>query len=62
MADLGFRGLDNDDAQHLILDARSFQPVGELHYPGTTCLDPPALGDGTWLTIHGHTVRRRRTP
>ncbi|MER5556875.1 hypothetical protein ABT001_35420 [Streptomyces sp. NPDC002793] len=51
----------SDDAQHLILDALSLQPVGELHYPGTTCLDPLALGDGTWLTIHDDSVRRWRT-
>ncbi|MFE9823111.1 hypothetical protein ACFYSH_13260 [Streptomyces sp. NPDC005791] len=29
--------------------------------PGTTCLDPLALGDGTWLTIHDQSVRRWRT-
>ncbi|MCP9945045.1 hypothetical protein LUX12_10045 [Streptomyces somaliensis] len=51
----------SEDSRHLILDARSLRPEGEVHYPGTTCLDPLALGDGTWLTVHGDTVRRWRT-
>ncbi|AWT44092.1 MULTISPECIES: hypothetical protein [Streptomyces] len=44
--------------RHLLLDGRTLQPLTELRYPGTTCPDPLALGDGTWLTVHGDTVRR----
>ncbi|PKW09235.1 hypothetical protein SAMN05428944_3611 [Streptomyces sp. 1222.5] len=53
---------DTEDNRHLILDGRTLQPVGELDYPGTTCSDPLALGDGTWLTTEGDLVRRWRVP
>ncbi|MEV7481263.1 hypothetical protein [Streptomyces halstedii] len=51
----------SDNSRHLLLDARTLRPMGELLYPGTTCLDPLALGDGSWLTVHGNAVRRWRT-
>ncbi|MEU6391936.1 hypothetical protein [Streptomyces sp. NPDC046939] len=48
------------DSRHLLLDAHTLQPVAELDYAGTTCADPLALGDGTWLTAEGDVVRRWR--
>ncbi|WP_328862297.1 hypothetical protein [Streptomyces sp. NBC_00306] len=52
---------DSQDNRHLVLDGRTLQPVAEVDYPGTNCFDPLALGDGTWLTVEGDTVRRWRT-
>ncbi|MFR9790607.1 hypothetical protein ACL07V_18425 [Streptomyces sp. MB22_4] len=52
---------ESEDNRHLILDGHTLRPILELDYPGTTCPDPIALGDGTWLTVHGDTVRRWRT-
>ncbi|MEU7277474.1 hypothetical protein AB0A69_01570 [Streptomyces sp. NPDC045431] len=49
------------ETRHVILDGRTLHPVAELDYPGTDCFDPLALGDGTWLTVEGDTVRRWRT-
>lgn len=51
---------DSEDNRHLILDGHTLQPVAELDYPGTTCYDPLALGDGTWLTTEEDVVRRWR--
>ncbi|MEU1662058.1 hypothetical protein ABZ547_00380 [Streptomyces sparsogenes] len=51
----------SEEARHLVLDGHTLRPVAEVRYPGTSCLDPLALGDGTWLTVHGDTVRRWRT-
>ncbi|MFI1363051.1 hypothetical protein [Streptomyces griseochromogenes] len=51
---------DTEDNRHLILDGHTLRPIGELAYPGTTCFDPLALGDGTWLTTEGDLVRRWR--
>ncbi|MFI2375390.1 hypothetical protein ACH5AO_10000 [Streptomyces sp. NPDC018964] len=51
---------DSADNRHLLLDGRTLQPVAELDYPGITCPDPLALGDGTWLTAQGDTLRRWR--
>ncbi|WP_330339262.1 hypothetical protein [Streptomyces sp. NBC_00557] len=51
---------DSEDNRHLILDGHTLQPVAEVDYPGTTCYDPLALGDGTWLTTEGDVVRRWR--
>jgi hypothetical protein len=50
----------SDANRHLILDGHTLQPVAEVDYPGTTCSDPLALGDGTWLTTEGDLVRRWR--
>ncbi|MER6994460.1 hypothetical protein [Streptomyces sp. NPDC000410] len=52
---------DSEDNRHLILDGHTLQPVAELDYPGASSFDPLALGDGTWLTVDGDTVRRWRT-
>lgn len=49
------------EARHLICDGHTLLPLAEFDYPGTGCLDPLALGDGTWLTAHGDTVRRWRS-
>ncbi|MFI0732969.1 hypothetical protein ACH4S9_28780 [Streptomyces sp. NPDC021225] len=49
------------EAWHLICDGHTLVPLAEVGYPGTGCLDPLALGDGTWLTAHGDTVRRWRS-
>ncbi|MGW0209904.1 hypothetical protein ACWDZ8_30355 [Streptomyces sp. NPDC003233] len=51
---------DSEDNRHLILDGHTLQPVAEVGYPGTTCSDPLALGDGTWLTTEEDVVRRWR--
>ncbi|MFI2203778.1 hypothetical protein ACH47Z_23965 [Streptomyces sp. NPDC020192] len=51
---------DTEDNRHLILDGHTLQPVAELDYPGITCADPLALGDGTWLTTEEDVVRRWR--
>ncbi|MCD7443451.1 hypothetical protein K4B79_35215 [Streptomyces lincolnensis] len=48
-------------SRHLLLDSRTLRPVAEVRYPGTSCLDPIALGDGTWLTTDGDLVRRWRS-
>ncbi|MEU2929979.1 hypothetical protein ABZ636_33760 [Streptomyces sp. NPDC007251] len=50
----------SDANRHLILDGHTLQPVAEVDYPGTTCYDPLALGDGTWLTTEEDVVRRWR--
>lgn len=52
---------DGTDNRHLLLDARTLRPTAEIDYPGTRCCDPLPLGDGTWLTADGATVRRWRT-
>ncbi|MGW0775677.1 hypothetical protein ACWD01_18970 [Streptomyces sp. NPDC002835] len=52
---------DSADNRHLVLDGRTLQPVAEIEYAGTKCSDPLALGDGTWLTVEGTSIRRWRT-
>ncbi|MFJ4781265.1 hypothetical protein [Streptomyces sp. NPDC088762] len=53
---------DGEDNRHLLLDAHTLRPTAEIAYPATTCCDPLALGDGTWLTAHSDdTLRRWRT-
>ena len=49
-----------DASRHFILDAATLHPAAELHYPYPTNQSPLAMGDGTWLTIQGDTVRRWR--
>jgi hypothetical protein len=49
-----------DAFRHFILDAATLHPAAELHYPYPTNQSPLAIGDGTWLTIQGDTVRRWR--
>ncbi|MCK1821903.1 PQQ-like beta-propeller repeat protein [Streptomyces sp. XM83C] len=52
------RDPDRPSDHHLLLDATTLRPAGELRYPGTECPDPLPLGDGTWLTLHGDVARR----
>ncbi|HET6357134.1 hypothetical protein [Streptomyces sp.] len=47
-----------DSARHFLLDATTLRAVAELYYPATVEAPPLPLGDGTWLTIDGDTVRR----
>ncbi|MFF2774150.1 hypothetical protein ACFVU3_04505 [Streptomyces sp. NPDC058052] len=53
-----------DACRHLLLDAGDLRPRARIAYPpdvGEVSRALP-LGDGTWLTLHGDTVRRWRTP
>ncbi|MFJ8649356.1 hypothetical protein ACIRNI_24940 [Streptomyces sp. NPDC093546] len=49
-----------EEARHFILDAETLTVRGEVHYPDAVDCLPVPLGDGTWLTLHGDTVRRWR--
>ncbi|MBT2478187.1 hypothetical protein [Streptomyces sp. ISL-94] len=53
---------DGEDNRNLLLEAHTLRPTAEVTYSATTCCDPLALGDGTWLTSHSNdTLRRWRT-
>ncbi|MEV3859504.1 hypothetical protein AB0J38_35010 [Streptomyces sp. NPDC050095] len=52
---------ESTDTRHLVLDGHTLLPLAELTYPGTSCADPLALGDGTWLTVEGDVIRRWRS-
>ncbi|MFI6285509.1 hypothetical protein ACIBCM_12240 [Streptomyces sp. NPDC051018] len=47
-----------EETRHFVLDATTLRPVTELDYAGTGGPSPLPLGDGTWLTTEGDTVRR----
>ncbi|MEU0405853.1 hypothetical protein ABZ318_37770 [Streptomyces sp. NPDC006197] len=47
-----------EEGIHLLLDAHTLRPLAELDYPQTPGVAAVPLGDGTWLTHDGGTVRR----
>ncbi|MFI1824830.1 hypothetical protein ACH41E_00010 [Streptomyces sp. NPDC020412] len=50
-----------EEARHFVLDAASLEPIAELDYAGAGDPAPLPLGDGTWLTVEGDSVRRWST-
>ncbi|MEU1231513.1 hypothetical protein [Streptomyces sp. NPDC005828] len=52
-----------DECRHVLLDAVELRPLAEITYPPGIEPEPRVLplGDGTWLTFDGDTVRRWRT-
>ncbi|KJY48037.1 MULTISPECIES: hypothetical protein [Streptomyces] len=50
-----------EEGIHLLLDARTLEPVAELDYPQAPGVAAVPLGDGTWLTHDQETVQRWTT-
>ncbi|MFF5920943.1 hypothetical protein ACFY8C_21765 [Streptomyces flavochromogenes] len=50
-----------EEGTHLLLDARTLRPLAELAYPRPQGVTAVPLGDGTWLTRDGESVRRWAT-
>ncbi|MFD0119892.1 hypothetical protein [Streptomyces virginiae] len=50
-----------EEGTHLLLDARTLEPVAELDYPQVPGVAAVPLGDGTWLTHEQETVQRWTT-
>ncbi|MFF3838768.1 hypothetical protein [Streptomyces sp. NPDC001930] len=50
-----------EEGTHLLLDARTLRPLAALDYPRPQGVTAVPLGDGTWLTRDGESLRRWTT-